>query len=362
VLAVGGQLKNTFCLGVGDRLTLGPHVGDLDELSTCESYAAMITRLEQFLSVAPRVLAHDLHPDYESTRYARQRPATRRIAVQHHHAHVAAVMAEHQLEGRVLGVAFDGTGYGTDGSAWGGEFLLATYAGFERAGTTRPLSLAGGERAIRSPWRLAVSVLDDAFGGRADLSGLALFEHVPPRDVENVRNVLAAGLQVTRAHGVGRLFDAASALVLGRRQASFEAQLAMLLEQAAVTDEAPYPYELQRGAGPWEMDLRPMWRALVADVRAGQPAGLLASRFHATLAAGTADLVRALLEREGPLPVVLSGGCFANERLVRETVKRLRGLQVFLPRRVPPGDGGLALGQAVVAQARLRQGSTEGAD
>ncbi len=353
VLAVGGQLKNTFCIGNGTRVTLGPHVGDLGELSTYESFSAMVDRLEHFLEVTPQVLAHDLHPDYDTTRYARLRPARQRLAVQHHHAHVAAVMAEHQLAGPVIGVAFDGTGYGPDGAAWGGEFLLATYGGYERVATVRGLKLAGGERAIREAWRVSLAVLDDAFDGAPPLGSLDLFREVTERDVANVRQVLKSELHVTQAHGVGRVFDAAAALVLGRARAGFEAQLAMALEQAAEGTAAPYPFALDQARSPWELDLRPMWRAIVEALMAKRPVSEISARFHATLGAATAAVVQALLAREGNRPVVLSGGCFANARLAHDVFSRLDGVSVSLPRRVPPGDGGLALGQAVVAAALL---------
>ncbi len=353
VLAVGGQLKNTFCIGHGDRLTPGPHVGDLDELATWESYTAMVTRLERFLEVEPRLLAHDLHPDYETTRYARERPARERLGVQHHHAHVAAVMAEHGLGGPVLGVAFDGTGYGPDGAAWGGEFLLAGYGGYQRLATLRPIALAGGERAIREAWRVGLAVLDDAFDGAPPLEQLQLFQQVPERDVANVRQLVRSGFQVVQAHGVGRVFDAAAAILLARPRASFEAQLALTLEQHADGAGEPWPFELHRSEATWELDLRPMWRALVGELLAGRAPATLAARFHATLGAATAATVRALAQRHGPRPVVLAGGCFANGLLAGEVLSRLGGLQVHLPSRLPPGDGGLAVGQAVIAAAHL---------
>jgi hydrogenase maturation protein HypF len=358
VLAVGGQMKNTFCIGNRELLTLGPHVGDLDDLPTFESYVEMISRLEHFLEVKAEVLAHDLHPDYQSTRYAMERPAHLRIGVQHHHAHVVAVMAEHRLEGPVLGVSFDGTGFGPDGAAWGGEFLLADYGGYERLGTLRTMPLVGGERAIREAWRVTLAALDDAFDGAPPIDQLDLFTALTQREVLNVRQLLKSGFQVTPAHGAGRLFDAAAALILARPRATYEAQLAMALEHVARGAAEPWPFELAPSA-PWQLDLRPMWRALVKDVLAGVAAPLLSARFHATLGAGTAAMVRALLEREGPRPVVLSGGCFANARLVDEVMTRLFDLDVHLPRRAPVGDGGLALGQAVVAAARLA-GSPEG--
>ncbi len=356
VLAVGGQLKNTFCVGKGDRLTLGPHVGDLDDCATFADFERMTDRVLRFLDADPRVIAHDRHPDYQTTAYALARPASTRVAVQHHHAHVAAVMAEHGLTGAVLGVAFDGTGWGDDGSAWGGEILRARYEGFERLATFRPILLAGGEQAIRHPWRLALAVLDDAFDGAPPLERLRLFQRVPAQDVANVRRVLETRLQVVPAHGVGRLFDAAAALVLRRPDAAFEAQLAMMLEGAAAGDAEPFPFEVDKSRVPWSIDLRPMWRALVEALLQGVPAALVSARFHATLAAATSAVVGELLERDGARRVVLSGGCFANDRLAKGVLERLGRFDVYLPRRVPPGDGGLALGQAVIAAA-----STKGA-
>lgn len=354
VLAVGGQLKNTFCIADGTRLTLGPHVGDLGELTAFESFRAMVTRLEGFLEVQPQVLVHDLHPDYDTTRYALRRPARLRLGVQHHHAHVAAVMAEHQLKGRVIGLAFDGTGYGDDGAAWGGEVLLARYGGYTRVATLRPIPLAGGERAIEQPWRLALAALCDAFDGSPPLDALKLFRALPDGEVANVRRVLAAQLQVMPAHGAGRVFDAAAALILSQPRSGFEAQLAMRLEQTAEGEAEPWPFALDLSCTPFQIDLRPMWRALTQDLAANVPAPRLAARLHATVAAASAEAVEKVALGEGHLPVVLSGGCFANARLTRELLRRLEGFEVKLPRRVPPGDGGLALGQAAIAAARLR--------
>ena len=180
VLACGAQLKNTFCLGIDDAAHLGPHVGDLENLETLRSFEESLARMERFLRVRPEVIAHDLHPNYLSTRYALARPESVKIGVQHHHAHVASAMAENALSGPVIGVAYDGTGYGPDGTAWGGELLVADYAGFERVATFRPIPLAGGDAAIREPWRIALAVLDDAFGGDPPLDALGLFAPSPP--------------------------------------------------------------------------------------------------------------------------------------------------------------------------------------
>jgi hydrogenase maturation protein HypF len=359
VLAVGAQLKNACCLGRGDEATLGPHVGDLEGLETYEAFEAAIARLEAFLSVRPEVVACDLHPLYLSTRYARERAAALRaplVGVQHHHAHAAAAMAEHRLEGPVLALAWDGTGLGTDGAAWGGELLLAERARFERLATFRPVPLPGGDRAIREPWRVALAALLDAFGEDAPLDGLPLFAAVDPKEVAVVRRMIAAGVNVPLAHGAGRAFDAAGALALRRPSARYEGQLAAALEAAAAaTGDGAYPFDVDDRGSVAELDLRPLWRALAGDLVAGAEPSGAAARFHASLVAGGAELVRRAARRVGRLPVVLTGGCFQNARLVEGLLRELSGAFAVYPHReVPPGDGGLALGQAIVADARAR--------
>ena len=362
VLACGAQLKNTFCLAVGDAAYLGPHVGDLDHVETLRSFEQSIARMERWLDVRPEVVAHDLHPGYVSTAYALARPDVVKIGVQHHHAHVASAMAEHRLTGPVLGVAYDGTGYGTDGTAWGGELLLADFAGFERLATFRPLPLAGGDTAIREVWRIALALLDDAFDQAAPLDCIPLFATVPRESVDIVRQMIGTGLNVPRARGVGRYFDAAGALLLERGQSRHEGQVALALELTADADEsAVYPYAIDDRVTPWEVDLRPLVRALVADLTAGTPAACMAAKFHNTIVRATADCVRAAARRVGRLPVVLSGGCFQNARLARGVASALApDLAVHLHRDVPPGDGGIALGQALVADAVARAGAATG--
>jgi hydrogenase maturation protein HypF len=357
-LGVGAQLKNACCLGRGDEATLGPHVGDLDNLETYAAFEAAVDRLERFLRFEPEVLGCDLHPLYLSTRYARQRAAAlgaRLVEVQHHHAHAAAAMAEHGLEGPVLALCWDGTGLGTDGAAWGGELLRCWPERFERLATFRPLPLAGGDQAIREPWRVALAALLDAFDGDAPLD-LPLFAGLPAAEVEVVRRMLAGGVNAPPAHGAGRAFDAAAALALARPVARYEGQLALALDGAA--DEAEpgrYPFELGRAGPITELDLRPLWRALVADLRCGTGAGAISARFHAALAAAGAELVREAAARDGALPVVLSGGCFQNAFLAERIRAELSGsFGVYPHGQVPPGDGGLALGQALVADAVAR--------
>jgi hydrogenase maturation protein HypF len=357
VLACGGLLKNTFCLGSEEAAYLGPHIGDLENLETCQSFEASIARMERFTRIAPAVVAYDLHPEYLSTQYALARKEPVKIGVQHHHAHVACAMAEHGLAGPVIGVAYDGTGYGTDGTAWGGEVLVARYDSFERVATLRPVPLAGGDAAIRQPWRIALALVEDAFHGQAPLGDLRLFAAVRSQDLSVVREMLAARFRSPLAHGCGRYFDGIGSLVLMRPESRYEGQIALEWNVAADPAEAgQYGYEIDCQRSPWTVDLRPMVRAVVSDVLAAVPASSISARFHNTIVAATTDVVRRATRIHGPLPVVLTGGCFQNPRLSESLASVLRTHStVHLHREVPPGDGGLSLGQAVVAAAVARQ-------
>jgi hydrogenase maturation protein HypF len=355
-LAVGAHLKNTFCLGLGDAAYLGPHIGDLENLETVESFEQAIARMERFLGVRPALLAHDLHPEYASTRYARERARAEGleiVGVQHHHAHAAAAMAEHGLAGPVLALAWDGTGLGPDGAAWGGELLLATFEGYERLATFRPIALAGGDRAVREPWRVALAALDDAFQGSPPLEALALFRQVKASELGVVRQMIAQGLNAPPAHGVGRLFDAVGALALARPRASYEGQVAMALDAAVdPTERGRYEVAVDRASAPWQVDTRPLVREVANDLARGEPAGLVAARFHRALVAAAAELLTLAASSLGAIPVVLTGGCFQNARLAEGVSSELSGsLPVYLHGLVPPGDGGLAVGQALVADA-----------
>jgi hydrogenase maturation protein HypF len=359
VLGCGAQLKNAVCLGVADVAYLGPHVGDLETMETYLSYQESIERLEKLVGIRPRVIAHDLHPEYLSTRYALERtlenPEIERIGVQHHHAHVASAMAEHGLAGPVLGLAFDGTGYGTDGTAWGGEILIAGFAGYERVATFRAMPLAGGDLAVREVWRLALAVLDDAFAGEPPVAALSAFaaRGLDFRHADVVRRMIATGLNTPRARGVGRWFDAVGSLVLGKPISRYEGEVATRWNLAADPDErSRYPFALDRDSSPWEIDPRPMVRGVVDDLAAGRSPATISARFHNTLAAAAGEVTRAVREARGDLPVVLTGGCFQNALLAERIAGELSGgPPVFLHHEVPPGDGGLALGQAMVADA-----------
>jgi hydrogenase maturation protein HypF len=364
VLAVGGHLKNTFCIGLGDAAYLGPHVGDLENLETLAAFEESVGRMEKFLGVRPEVVAHDLHPEYVSTRWAAQIRSGRRIGVQHHHAHVASAMAEHGLAGPVLGFAWDGTGYGTDGTSWGGELLLARLDGFERVGSFRPLALPGGEAAIREPWRQAFALLTDAYPEGVPLEVLALFDQVDPRAVAVVRQILQQDVQTPRARGVGRFFDAFGSLFLRRPYSRHEGQIATAWNSVAdPAERGAYPFSVAGEDLP-EVDLRLTLRAALEDFVAGAAPSAISGRFHETLARAAEALMSSAALRapdtEG-LPVVLTGGCFANALLAERVLERLTesttDRRVFLHRRVPPGDGGLALGQAVVANALAGKGA-----
>jgi hydrogenase maturation protein HypF len=355
VLACGAHLKNTFCFGIRDSAWLGPHVGDLENLSIYQSYEDAIDRMERFLSIRPEVVAHDLHPDYLSTVYARSRPEETKIAVQHHHAHVASAMAEHAIEGPVIGVAYDGTGYGTDGTAWGGEVLLSNFSGFQRMGTFRPIALPGGDLAIREVWRTALALVDDAFDGEPPLERIPLFRDVADTAIAVVRRMKATRLSTPLARGVGRYFDGIGALVLGRRVATYEGQVALAWNLAAdPAEEGVYPYDLERDDIA-VLDLRPLVRAVLEDLTSGCPAQTISGRFHNTMVLATKELVHLAAMRAGRLPVVLTGGCFQNALLAERTVSRLEPeFRVYTHGEIPPGDGGIALGQALVADAIAR--------
>jgi hydrogenase maturation protein HypF len=356
VLACGAHLKNTFCLAQGRDAYLGPHIGDLDNLETLTAYERAVARLQRFVGIEPEIIAHDLHPGYQSTRYALARPEACKIAVQHHHAHVAAAMAEHGLAGPVIGVAYDGTGLGTDGTAWGGEILLADFAHCERLATLRPIPLAGGDLAIQQVWRLALALLDDAFDGDPPLSALALFKLIPAGEIALCRRMIAEKLNTPLAHGAGRYFDALGALGLVATRSNFEGQVAMRWNSVADPSEAGrYDFALDATLRPWVMDLRPMVRQATMDLVNQRAPAVVSARFHNTLVAATAEALRLLRQQCGRHPVVFTGGCFQNARLSESLLAALASdFSVHLPGQVPPGDGGLALGQALVADAVAR--------
>ena len=350
VLACGGELKNTFCLTKGRYALVSQHIGDLENYETLKFFRETLDHMKELFRVEPRVVAHDLHPDYLSTRFARELPHVERIAVQHHHAHIAACMAENGLRDKVIGVAFDGTGYGTDGKIWGGEFLVADYAGFERRAHLRYVPLAGGDAAVREPWRAALSYLIEAFGAVPELP---IFHTVAKEREDIVEAMIRHRRNTVETSSCGRLFDAVAAIVGLRANVSFEGQAAIQLEtiaEAGIT--APYPFEIEMSE-PWQIDMRPAIRAIVNEVRRGVRAAVVSARFHDTMAAAITEVCLLLRRSDGLNRVCLSGGTFQNVFLLSRSVTALRrhGFEVFLHSKVPTNDGGLSLGQAVVAAA-----------
>jgi len=352
VLACGGELKNTFCLTKGRYGLLSQHIGDLENYETLEFYRETLDHMKKLFRVEPRVVAHDLHPDYLSTRFAYELPHVERIAVQHHHAHIAACMAENGLRDKVIGVAFDGTGYGTDGKIWGGEFLVADFAGFERRAHLRYVPLAGGDAAIREPWRAALSYLIETFGVVPDLP---IFHTVAEKERNIVEAMIRRRQNTVETSSCGRLFDAVAAIVGLSAKVSFEGQAAIQLEtiaEAGVTTH--YPFEIE-SSEPWQIDMRPAIREIANEVRRGAPAAVVSARFHNTMAVLIAEVCLRLRRSDRLNRVCLSGGTFQNVFLLSRSVAALRrrGFEVFLHSKVPPNDGGLSLGQAVVAAATL---------
>jgi hydrogenase maturation protein HypF len=360
LLAVGGQLKATFALGRGRQAFLSHHLGDLDHYDAYRAFERDVALYEQLFAVRPECLVHDLHPDYVTTRYAGRRAAregTPLLAVQHHHAHLASCMAEHGLDEPVLGVTFDGTGFGADGAVWGGEFLVGDYRHFRRAAHLRYVGLPGGDQAIREPWRMAVAHLTDAQAEFAPLKARLL-----PVQLRTVERMLQRRLNTPQTSSAGRLFDAVAALAGVRDCVSYEGQAAVELEwlaTGAVPDRA-YPFAVSppppgEKDAPLVVDTRPLIRAVAEEASHGVAAALIARRFHSALVEMIAAVCGRLRQETGIGAVVLSGGVFLNALLTSEASARLRGdgFWVYRHRRVPPNDGGLSLGQLAVAASCL---------
>jgi hydrogenase maturation protein HypF len=350
MLSCGGELKNVFCLTKGRHAILSQHIGDLENYETLKFFEETLGNLKKLFRVEPRVVAHDLHPGYLSTQYALGLEGLPKIGVQHHHAHIAACMAENGLDGETIGVAFDGTGYGTDGAIWGGEFLVAGYAGFERRAHLRYVPLAGGDAAVRQPWRPALAYLMDAFGPDAP------FAAAPETHVRVVRRMIAGRVNTVQTSSCGRLFDAVASLIGLRQEVNFEGQAAIELETIAEDGcEERYPYGID-GSGPWEVDFRPAIEGIVRDVSAGVARARMAAKFHNALADATVEVCRRIAVESRLRRVCLSGGTFQNVRLLGAAAAGLRasGLEVVLHAQVPPNDGGIALGQAAIAAERAR--------
>jgi hydrogenase maturation protein HypF len=358
-LALGGQMKATFALGRGHHAILSHHIGDLDHYEAARSYQEAIAHYERLFDCRAEVLVHDLHPDYASTQYAQAHAGARpTMAVQHHHAHMASCMAEHGLNEPVIGVTFDGTGFGSDGTIWGGEFLIGDYREFRRAAHFRTVRMPGGEAATREPWRMAAAYRVDA--------GIDLTASCAPGDPQSLRviqSMLARGINSPYTTSAGRLFDTVASLAGVRQLALYEGQAAIELEWASsqVTPDFTYPFEIVEHADASTrettliLDMRPMIVQVHEEARRGVPAALIGRRFHSTIVELIAQVCDRLRSASGLDAVVLSGGVFMNALLTVEALESLmaRGFRVYRHERVPPNDGGICLGQLAVAASRL---------
>ena len=360
ILACGAEQNASFCLGKGEHAFLSQHIGDLKNLETLEHYELQVRYFERLFDVRPKALVCDLHPDYLSTAYASERAEKESIPllqVQHHHAHMAACMADNGLTGPCIGLVWDGTGLGTDGTIWGAECLIGDYSGFSRFGSIRPIPLIGGDRAVKEAARVAFSLLKEAGCSTQSLPNAPLLE-----------KQLSAGLNCPMSSGMGRLFDGVSAILGIRETCSYEGQAAILLEAAAGESDACFPVETYLEPAPeapqtklLRFDWRPMIRELVRQHESGIPVPLLASMFMNTMVKMAVEIAAAASKETGIRQIVLSGGSFQNIYIMQRLPQRLRtaGLEVFCHRRVSCNDEGLSLGQLKIASARLKNDRSE---
>lgn len=360
ILALGGQLKTTQCILKGRFAFMSPHIGDMETPQARDFFHESIALMKRITKSGPRIVACDYHPVYYSTQVAQELPANKIVKVQHHHAHIVSCMADNQIEGKVIGLAMDGTGYGMDGNAWGGEFLIADETGFERFGHLQYIVLPGGEKAIHEPWRIAVSLLKQAYGSSwKDIAGR--LNLIPDKNqYELFDKIIDGKINSPLSSGLGRLFDGVASLIGARRQVSFEGQAAMGLEMLATGSSGkPYPFEIIHGKEkPYNLDIPSIIRGIVADMDAGLSSMEIAASFHQTLIDAFASMANEMRKETGLNRVVLSGGCFQNKILLEGAVDKLRisGFDVFCHSQVPANDGGISLGQAVAAASMIRKG------
>ncbi|MCR4434585.1 MAG: carbamoyltransferase HypF [Clostridiales bacterium] len=364
VLACGGELKNTFCLGKNGEFYMSHHIGDLENAETLASFEQGIQHYKRLFGVDCDIIAYDLHPEYLSTKYAVSTNIGRKMAIQHHHAHIASCMAENNVEEDVIGVAFDGTGYGEDGHIWGGEFFTGGYTGFKRMGHLAYVGMPGGDFAVKEPWRMAISYLYNTVGnlkslvhedGGIKLGDLKVLNGVGPEKISAVIGMLEKNINTHRTSSMGRLFDGVSALLGIRDSINYEGQAAIELEFAAEAgDFGEYGFDIEEEKGVFIIHPNSVIDGIIGDLKAGIPRGIISSRFHETVATMIKAMCMLIREEQGLDRVALSGGVFQNMTLLEKSITRLRkeGFKVYIHSRVPSNDGGIALGQAVMAVCR----------
>jgi hydrogenase maturation protein HypF len=364
ILAVGAELKNTFCISRGTYAFLSHHIGDMENYETLQAFQNGITHFERLFQLSPDAIAYDLHPNYLSTTYALDRAMAEginAIGIQHHHAHIASCMTEHGLLGNseVIGIAFDGTGYGDDGAIWGGEILLAKYANYERVYHLCYVPMPGGDKAIREPWRIAIAWMQKA-GLELDQVP-QITEAIDSKELEIVRQQMQFGINSPLTSSMGRLFDAVASLSGVRNTVNYEAQAAIELEALIAKDETGcYEISIENGI----IDPSPMIQSVVKDVRAGVGTARISAKFHNSISNVVVDICGKLRDAREISTVVLSGGVWQNMALSQQVVSRLRdvGFTTYVHRQAPTNDGGIALGQLAIAQHQendVRWGAVE---
>ena len=358
ILACGGELKNTFCLTRGQYAFMSHHIGDLENLETLTSFEEGIEHFKKLFYIEPKALAYDLHPDYLSTQYALSIPDIPRIGVQHHHAHIVSAMAENRIEGDVIGVALDGTGFGTDGTIWGGEILKANYRDFDRLAHLKKVPMPGGSMAIKEPWRMAMVYLSGAFGDEATKLRINLMKRIDFQKWDILKKAIKKKINTPWTSSMGRLFDATSSLLSIRDEVHYEGQAAIELEMIADHGaKEEYPFHIYKDEKPMVIDLTETIRGIVCNLIDGISSSKISGKFHRTIARLIIETCEKIRSREKLNQVVLSGGVFQNIfllSLITEGLKR-SGFNVYTHHLVPTNDGGISLGQAVICQMRCFQ-------
>jgi hydrogenase maturation protein HypF len=358
VLGCGAEVKNTFCLTRDNYAFLSQHIGDMENIETLEHFADTISLYERLFHIKPVIIAHDLHPDYLATKYAQElgKTGTKLIPVQHHHAHIASCLADNGVQSPVIGVAFDGTGLGSDGRIWGGEFLVADYRNSQRVGHLEYLPLPGGDAATRKPYRIGIAYILSLLGEGALNQGLPVMEDISKGEIGIIQRQIERGLNSPLTSSMGRLFDAISALMGIRGEIDYEGQAAVELEMIAYNenyadDNESYPYSIMENKGIRIMKVGDLLSAIVEELHQDVSKARISVRFHNTVAQMINSMCQLVASETGIKEVALSGGVFQNRLLLNKTVSRLEknGFQVFTHKQVPCNDGGISLGQAVIA-------------
>ena len=358
ILACGAELKNTFCLTKNDQAFLGHHIGDLKNLETLKSFEKGIAHFKKLFNLEAKIVAYDLHPEYLSSKYASALPAVRKIAVQHHHAHIVSCMTENGLKEKVIGVAFDGSGYGSDGKNWGGEFLITTPKVFLRAAHWQYIPLLGGDKAVEEPWRMGISYLYSIFGDDFLKLNLNIIKFLKQKNWQLLKQSLEKKINTPLTSSIGRLFDAVSSILGLRYKVNYEGQAAVELEMIAEKGiEGNYNFSLDKSREILIIEPRKIIKEIVEDLNQGVVPSVISAKFHNTLALIILKVCKALQKKEKLNKVALSGGVFQNIFLLNKTINLLEknGFKVFIHHQVPTNDGGICLGQAVIAQARVEK-------